>query len=158
MKPNLILSPFQSNIVCDGMMLTSLPSTPMNSNDSYEEKFSTNHLFLSSILSHMFLMKMDLVTSRGLPCGGYRQIIRMRRLYGRLVSSWQSLTCLYLRSVRAEKVAAVSMDLQSNLDRVVNTPTSGYTTCQMRGVKDCVLLEQAEDVLSRLETFYQDFL
>ena len=140
------------------MTLSSLPSTSNNTNNSYEEKFSTNHLFLSSILSHMFLMKMDLVTSRGLPCGGYRQIIRIRRLYGRLVSSWQSLTCLYLRSVPAEKVASLSTELQSNLARVVNTPTSRYTTCQMKGMRDCVLLNQAENVLSRLETFYQDFL
>ena len=140
------------------MTLTSLPSTSYISNTSYNAKFSTNHLFLSSILSHMFLMKMDWVTSRGLPCGGFLEIIRIRRLYGRLVSSWQSLTCLYLRSVPAEEVASMSTELQSNLARVVNTSISRFTTCQIRRMSDCVLLGQAEDVLSRLETFYQDFL
>ena len=52
----------------------------------------------------------------------------------------------------------MSTELQSNLARVVNIPTSRYTTCQMRSTRDCVLLDQAEDVISRVDKFFQDFL
>ena len=120
------------------------------------EKVSYMHLSPSSILSNMFLMKMDWMTSRGLPCAGYRQMVRIGRLYGRLVSSWQSLTCLYLRSVPAEEVSIMSPVLQSNLASVINTPVSRYSSCQMRRTRDCVLLYQAEDVLGRIERKYAD--
>ena len=102
----------------------------------------------------MFFMKMDWLTSRGLPCGGYGQVTRKGKLNDKLVRSWQFLTCLYLRSLPVEEVAIMSTELQANLVRIINTHTSRYTSCEMRRIRDCVLLSQAEDALDRMERFY----
>ena len=103
----------------------------------------------------MFLMKMDWVTSRGLPCDGYTQILRKSRLYTRLVNSWQSLNCLYLRSLLGKEVSISVTELESNLSMVVNTPVRRYSNCQARRMRDCVMLEKAEDVLNRITRFYE---
>jgi hypothetical protein len=54
-----------------------------------------------------------------------------------------------------EEVAIMSTELQANLVRIVNTHTSRYTNCEMRRMRDCVLLSQAGDVLDRLHSFYK---
>ena len=117
------------------------------------EKVSATHLVLSSILSHMFFMKMDLMNSSGLLCTVcHIERRRLRKLYNRLVTSWQVLTCLYLRSVPTEEVSTMSTQLQSNLSRVVNTTVRRYTSCEERSTRDCVLMGQADHVLGILET------
>ena len=138
------------------MTLAALPLSSNHSILAYREHVLDLHLSLSSILSNMFLMKMDWLTSRGLPCGGYSQMTRIGHLYGRLVHSWQTLTCLYLRSITVEEVDIILTEVQANLARIINTPTSRYTSCDMRRVRDCVLLAQAGDVLGRLERFYME--
>jgi hypothetical protein len=97
-------------------------------------------------------MKMDWVTSRGLPCDG----AGISQLNSKLVNSWQSLTCLFIRSVPAEDLVIMSPELETNLAMVVNTPFSRYTVCQIMRMRDCVLLTQAYNTLSRLAIFYHD--
>ena len=134
------------------MTLTNLPPISNITTMAHAEKLSSIHLSLSSILSNLFLMKMDWLTSRGLPCGDYRQLMRITRLHTRLVTSWQSLTCLFLRSIPVEDMTSMDTELQANLVRVMNTSTNRYPICQMRKMRDCVLLEQAEKVLISLES------
>lgn len=138
------------------MTLSSLPPTLDHSNLTYREKVSDVHVTISSMLAHMFIMKMDWMTSKGLPCDGYTQIRKTRRLYSRLVNSWQSLSCLYQRSVLEEKVSTLSTELKTNLAMVVNTLVRRYSNCQDRRMRDCVLLEQAGDLLNRFKIFYED--
>ena len=71
-------------------------------------------------------------------------MIRIGQLYVKLVHSWQSLTCLYVRSLSTEEVATMSTELQANQARIINTQTSRYTSCEMRRMTDCVLLSQAK--------------
>ena len=137
------------------MVLSSFPPTLNHSNMTYTEKVSDFHLIISSMLSHMFFMKMDLVTSRSLPCGGYTQILSKRRMYTRLVNSWQTLNCLYQRSLSGKEVSISITEMESNLSMVVNTPVRRYSNCQARRIRDCVLLGEAGDVLSRIVRFYE---
>ena len=139
------------------MALSSLPPTLNHSKMTYSEKVSDFYLTISSMLAHMFIMKMDWVTNRGLglPCDGYTQILRKSRLNTRLVNSWQSLNCLYLRSLLGKEVSISVTELESNLSMVVNTPVRRYSNCQARRMRDCVILEKAEDVLNRITRFYE---
>ena len=133
------------------MTLANLPPPSQNlANMSRTEKLSFMHLSLSSILSGMFMMKMNWVTSRGLPCGGFIQVMRIKTLHSRLIISWQALTCMFLRSIPTEKVNLLTPELQSNLALVLNNPTSMYAICQMRRTRDCVLLNRASEVLQSL--------
>jgi hypothetical protein len=136
------------------MALSSFPPTLNHSNMTYSEKVSDFHLIISSMLAHMFFMKMDWVTSRGLPCGSYTQILRKSRLYTRLVNSWQTLNCLYQRSLLGKEVSISVTEMESNTALVVNTPVRRYTNCQARRIRDCVLLEEAGDVLNRIIRLY----
>ena len=137
------------------MVLSSFPPTLNHSNMTYSEKVSDFHLIISSMLSHMFFMKMDLVTSRSLPCGGYTQILSKRRMYTRLVNSWQTLNCLYQRSLLGREASIPVTEMESNLAMVVNTTVRRFSNCQARKMRDCVLLEEAGDVLNRIIRFYE---
>ena len=53
-----------------------------------------------------------------------------------------------------EEVAIMSTELQANLARIMNTNTSRYTSCEIRRMRDCVLLAQAGEVLDRLQRFH----
>ena len=132
------------------MTLSNLPPQQNLANMTRTEKISAMHLSLSSILSSIFMMKMEWVTSRGLPCGGYSQVMRIQRLHSRLVTSWQALTCMFLRSIPVQEVNYLTTELQSNLARVLNTHTPMYTICQMRSTRDCVLLDKAQEVVESL--------
>ena len=134
------------------MTLATIPPPLDHLNMTHTEQLLDIHLSLSSILSNMFFMKMDWVTSRGLPCDAKR----INQLYSRLVGSWQSLTCLFLRSVPVEDLVIISKEVEANLVGVVNTPINRYTNCQMRRTRDCVLLTQAQKALARLVIFYED--
>ena len=136
------------------MTLSTLPPPLDYSTLTYREHVIDLHLSLSSILSSMFFMQMDWLTSRGLPCGGSGQMLKRGQLYSKLVGSWQSLTCLYLRSLPMEEVVTLSPELQANLARIMNINTSRYTSCEMKNVRDCVLLSQSWDVLERMQRFY----
>ena len=121
------------------MVLSSFPPTLNHSNMTYSEKVSDFHLIISSMLSHMFFMKMDWLT----------------RLNTRLVNSWQTLNCLYQRSLLGREASIPVTEMESNLAMVVNTTVRRFSNCQARKMRDCVLLEEAGDVLNRIIRFYE---
>ena len=49
----------------------------------------------------------------------------------------------------------LSTELKTNLVMVVNTLVRRYSNCQDRRMRDCVLLEQAGDLLNRFKIFYE---
>ena len=63
---------------------------------------------------------------------------------------------MYLRSISVEKGDILLTEMHANLAMIINTPTHRYTSCDMRKVRDCVLLAQPWDVLGRLERFYME--
>jgi hypothetical protein len=131
---------------CAGMTLSTLPPQ-----SPHGEQIEDLHLYLSSLLSHLYLLKLDWVSSQGPPCQGHPILTK---LYTKIVTSWQVLTCVFIRSVPLDKLHLISGDLRSNLKRVTETPINRYTNCQMRRTRDCVLMSQALQALNRLETFY----
>ena len=126
-------SHFQPNEPCSGMTLSTLPPHIIQPNLSNQEQVLDMHLSLSSIMSNLFFMKMDWMTSRGLPCDGKYQMAQRSRLYSRLVSSWQSLACLYLRSFPTENMSISSTELQANTMRVIQTNITGTRTVRWGG-------------------------
>jgi len=128
-----------------------LSTIPLPSQAPHSEQIQDLHLSLSSLLSHLYLLKLDWMSSQGPPCQGHSILTK---LYTRIVRSWQVLTCAFIRSVPLEKLNVISGDLSSNLKRVTETPISRYTNCQMRRTRDCVLMSQAFQALNRLQKFY----
>merc|ERR1711872_1061241 len=110
---------------CRMMSLASLPPLLNQTN------MLDLHLSLTSVLSHLFFIKMDWRTSRGGSCD---QIARGGQKFRNLVGSWQSLTCLYLRSSQGRELSRYSDSLEDNIMRVLNTRINLYTSCQARSV------------------------
>jgi len=134
------------------MTLSTIPPPSHTPNPTFLELVQDLHLSLSSILSHLFFLQLDWVTNTD--CGGYRHSRDMARQYRRIVTYWQTVTCVFIRSIPLETLNMIPTELVSNMKRVTSTPINRYTSCQMRRTRDCVLTTQASQALDRLQTFY----
>jgi len=141
-----------SSETCTGMTLSTIPPLSHAPNLTFLEQVQDFHLSLSSILSHLFFLQLDWVTNTD--CGGYRHSRDISRQHRKILTHWQTVTCVFIRSIPLETLNMIPTELGSNMKRVTSTPINRYTSCQMRKSRDCVLMTQAVQALNRLEMFY----
>ena len=150
---------FQKTTQCAGLNLASLPHNMDQQNTTKSQEALDIHFSLTSTLSHMFFMRMNWMNIRDLPCEEHNQRDQRRQRFRDLVESWQSLNCVYQRSlVGGEILSKNSEELQANLVRVLDTKINLYTSCQVMRVRDCVLITEARALLQRMEELYTDTL
>ena len=150
---------FQNSAQCVGLSLASLPTHVDQPNTTKNQSELNMHHSLTSILSHLFFMRMNWMTSTDRTCEEHSQIGQRRQRFRDLVESWQSLNCVYQRNLLGGDIFSThSRDLQANIVRVLNTRISLYTTCQVRRVRDCILITEARAVLKLLEELYTEKL
>jgi len=132
------------------MTLSTIPPPSHTPNLTLLEQVQDFHLSLSSIHSHLFFLQLDWLANSD--CGGHTR--DLTRQYRRIVNQWQTITCVFIRSIPLQTLNLIPTELVSNMKRVTSTPINRYTSCQMRRKRDCVLMAQASHALNRLQTFY----
>jgi len=133
-----------SDTDCDEMTLSSLPPSSGNESDVF-----SLHRSVISILSHLFVMKMDWLQARGLMCAGGLQVFTVTSLQRRLTDLWGELLCMFVNSITLETESRHL--LNQNLNSVLLTPILRYPRCDQRSVRDCILRSQARNMLKILK-------
>ena len=130
---------------CRGSSLSSLPSPHPAPAPATPAQL---HLHIISILSHLFFLRLDWMTGRGLPCLPAPALANLAAAQLSLLQAWQTLLCEWLGWVElpAEVVAA-------NLAVVRGVAVHRYSDCRQRAVRDCVLASQANSLLHALDGF-----
>ena len=149
---------------CYGARLTSLPASL-----GTEVDHLALHLSLTSILAHLFVMRMDWLLSTGLPCLVGEKEIRVRNLHNRLASvvvvitfylqvdnfrliqSWTNMNCVFISSIHHSNSHRAAF--LRNLNTVLDTPINTYSHCSQRRSRDCILLQQATSILTLSESY-----
>jgi len=133
---------------CSGLTLTSLLPTSEDPN----QNITSLHLSVTSMSAHLFVMKMDWLLSRGLPCVSLAKSFSLRRLHSRISDDWQLLQCMVLSSINSETYESQRISFIESLSTVLSTPILGYKNCYRRTVRDCILTAQSIAILESLES------
>jgi len=136
---------------CSGLTLTSLLPTSDVPNPMMTS-MSSMHLSVTSMSTHLFVMKMDWMLSRGLPCVGLAKSFNLRRLHSRISDDWQLLQCMVLSSINPETYESQRISFIENLSTVLSTPILRYKNCYRRTVRDCILTAQSIGILESLQS------
>ena len=155
---------------CSGLTLTSLLPTSDVPNPIMTS-MSSMHLSVTSMSTHLFVMKMDWMLSRGLPCVGLAKSFNLRRLHSRYLirkislkiwifyktfcrisDDWQLLQCMVLSSINPETYESQRISFIENLSTVLSTPILRYKNCYRRTVRDCILTAQSIGILESLQS------
>merc|ERR1711915_333330 len=119
--------------ICSGLTLASLP--PIVAPQSV---FSM-HISLTALLSHIFFLRLD---SMQLPCAPLSSSLS----YTLLGDSWQSLTCLWRKSVYNMN----QQEMEADVKKIVETTVRRFFICEDRAVRDCIVLSNAQKILKSL--------
>merc|ERR1711915_15876 len=126
---------FQSYSICSGLTLASLPPI-----EAPQSVFSV-HISLTSLLSHIFFLRLD---SMQLPCAPLSSSLS----YTLLGDSWQSLTCLWKKSVYPQNIN--QQEMEADVEKIVETIVRRFFICEDRAVRDCIVLSNAQKILKSL--------
>jgi len=114
---------------------------------STDDSPATLHHSLSSVLAHLYVMKMDWLQSRGLSCTRYRKLLTLRDLHLRLIDTWRELTCMFVSSINFEINESLRTLVNANIASILRSPIFKYRNCRHRTMRDCSLLSQSESVI-----------
>lgn len=145
---NSIISDIKSelgNPDCGGMSLT----TMVTISDTEPESL---HRSLTSILAHLYVMKMDWMLTRGVPCVGYAKSWTIRTLHSRLIDNWIHYLCEFVSSINLENNESLQRQVSDNLSEVLSSPVLRYQQCYSKTIRDCTLLRHANSLVRTFES------
>jgi len=128
------------NIDCGSSTLSTLSL-------STDDSLASLHHSLSSVLAHLYVMKIDWLQSRGLSCTRYRKLMAIRDLHIRLIDTWRELTCMFVSSINFEINESLRTSVNANIASILKSPILKYRNCRHRTMRDCSLLSQSESVI-----------
>jgi len=130
---------------CGGMSLSTVATVS-------DTEPGSLHRSLTSVLAHLFVMKMDWALTRGVPCVGFAKSWTIRTLQNRLTEKWISFLCDFVGSINLETNESLRNQVNSNLLDILSSPILRYQQCYSKTIRDCTLLRHAKIVLRTFES------